>query len=206
MFLTAPVPAGATTAGSAPRYLVRPAEHADRSVVERLVAEHPSWVERRARPADPADNQVLRHLGVLDEGWRPMSWVLLEGSQVRCCALLVQNLTRDRTWLPDPQCGMSLWIDDLYADLKGPEADAYGPLLTSWFTDYAARYEQVDWVCAWTSDAELADDLGARHTMQVLRSAPHSASLLRRRPQRQPDLDRVVVAQLPQCVLSRRRS
>ncbi|MEU7205514.1 hypothetical protein [Streptomyces sp. NPDC045470] len=201
---TAPVPAGTPTPGAAPRYLVRPAEYADHARVRQLVAAHPPWTSRHPLPGNPADNPLLLHLGALDTEGLPMTWALLEHAQLRCCALVSLNATRDRQLRLHSGSGLALWIDMLYADLDGPDAAMYGPLLTAWFTDYAARHEQVGWVCAWLSDGPVADDLGARHGMEILRSEPTASSLLRRRPTRLPSLDRMIEAQLPPCVGSRR--
>ncbi|MEU6964348.1 hypothetical protein [Streptomyces chrestomyceticus] len=208
MSSAAPVPAGAPAPGAAPRYLVRPAENADQAHVRRLVAEHLPWTFRCPLPGDPADNLLMRQLGALDTEGLPVTWVLLEGSHLRGCALVSLNAARDLLFRarPGSDSGLALWIDLLYADLDGPEPPAYGPLLTAWFIDYADRHDQVSYVCAWLPDGPVADDLRARDGMEILRSAPTESSLLRLSCQRLPYLDELIEAQLPPCVRGRRPS
>ncbi|MFK8844934.1 hypothetical protein [Streptomyces sp. Ac-502] len=151
---------------------------------------------------DSAEHAITFKLGEVDAG-HPLTWLLLDGPTIRGCALLRKERACAEDFQPQP--GMALWIDDLYAAPDRPRGVPYGPLLVDWFADYAARYDQARWVCEWTSVAKLADAVGSRHGMEVRRATPYSASLLRRPARLQPRLDQTVEAQLPPCVRSRRR-
>ncbi|MFD7663518.1 hypothetical protein [Streptomyces sp. NPDC059788] len=184
-----------------PRYVIRPAEHADHQVVRERLPGLSHFIQGDPVSVGFADCPLMSVLGHVARG-HPLTWLLLDDSQIRGCALLVKRRASDERWRPQP--GMALWIDDLYTDPDGPDPETYGPLLTGWFADYAARYEEVGWLAAWIADAAMADVLADRHGMEALRSTPTSATLLRRRPKLLPHLNRHIQAQLPPCGPRRR--
>ncbi|RSO07029.1 hypothetical protein DMH18_26715 [Streptomyces sp. WAC 06783] len=185
-----------------PDRLIRPAEYADRHAVEQIVARATHWLDHRPRAATSGDCPLLSMLGAVDRG-HPLTWLLLEGTTIRSCALVIKKPMLDERWRQQP--GEALWIDDLYEDRDGPDADAYGPCLVHWLVDYGA-HEHVQWLAACTADEAVAGDLGDRYGLEVRRSTPTSAFLLRRRTRHLPRLADAVHAQLPPCVLRRRRS
>ncbi|MEU7162222.1 hypothetical protein AB0A98_38275 [Streptomyces chrestomyceticus] len=201
---TSPSSKLAATAPRQPRYVIRPAERADYAAVCQRLPHLTHWMQDGTPVGSgSADEHVITFkLGEVDDG-HPLTWLLLDGPTIRACALLRKERACNADFQPQP--GMALWIDDLYADdlYAGPDRPGgvpFGPLMVDWFADYAARYDQARWVCEWTSVARLADAVGPRHGMEVRRSTPCSASLLRRPARLHPRLAQTVEAQLPPCV------
>ncbi|OKI09355.1 hypothetical protein A6A06_01185 [Streptomyces sp. CB02923] len=195
--------AAATSRPRRPEYVIRPAEYADHRAVAQVVARATHWMDHRPRAATPGDCPLLSMLGTVDRG-HPLTWLLLDGTTIRSCALVIKSPMRDERGRDMP--GRALWIDDLYEDRDGPDCDGYGPRLAGWLVDYGAHErEHVQWLATDTADQAVAEDLGDRYGLEVLRSTPMSAFLLRRRTRRLPRMTDTVHAQLPPCVRRRRR-
>lgn len=183
-----------------PRCVIRPAEYADRHALEQVVTRATHWMDHQPRPATGGDCPLLSMLGAIDRG-HPLTWLALDNTTIRSCALVIKSPMRDERGRDMP--GGALWIDDLYEDRDGPDRDGYGPHLVGWLVDYGA-HEHVRWLAADTADQAVAEDLGDRYGLETLHT-PTSAFLLRRRTQYLPRLTDSVYAQLPPCVRRRRR-
>ncbi|MEV0263009.1 hypothetical protein AB0I49_16940 [Streptomyces sp. NPDC050617] len=165
-----------------PGYQMRPAGRTDHQDIADLVHSRARWLNTRSLSSTAAaDPAVLDLLGGIDTG-TPMTWVLCRSGQVVGCAALIKA-TSGWGWPARCRRQPALTLTGL---ITAPQhrADRPGRLMTSWFTDYAARQDGVQWLRGCVTGPRLMREFRDGHGWDVVEngypSGPYSYLMQRR--------------------------